>query len=499
MPITSNSARVYFSLLAVGVGIVIGVVSAWAKPTRKDAAPISPQWSMLTPALQRNMVNLHAKDIPALWSVEAGKQKNIKWSADVSSGFVGQPVVAHGKVYVNATNKEPRDPTIKGHRAVLMAFREADGAFLWQIAHPYPDAIAHEILHLGLLSTPAVDEHRLYYVTPACEVICADADKGTKLWRYDMMKQLGVSPCFANICSPLVVGDLVYVNTGNGRDDLGDLPAPNAPSFVALHKRTGKLVWQSNLPGKNIIEGSWSSPTCALVNGIPQVIFAGGDCVIYSFEPDTGKLLWKCDCLPTRRKLGGRETDPYFVGSPVVVGDRLYVGQGVAPESSAPPRYSHFLCLDITKKGDVSLKSYDAKDPKNKDSALVWAFGGLIAPPPARGRQAYFGPTMSTPAVHDGLVYIPELSGYLHCLDAKTGRRYWEHDFKTSVWSSPYWVDDRLYLATQDGEVCIFAPGKTGQLLTSMDMDEQMHTTPAAANGTLFLLTRSKLYAVAPR
>jgi hypothetical protein len=48
-----------------------------------------------------------------------------------------------------------------------------------------------------------------------------------------------------------------------------------APSFVALNKRTGKLVWQSNLPGENIIDGEWASPTFADHGGRSQVIFAG--------------------------------------------------------------------------------------------------------------------------------------------------------------------------------------------------------------------------------
>ena len=56
------------------------------------------------------------------------------------------------------------------------------------------------------------------------------------------------------------------------------------------------------------------------------------------------------------------------------------------------------LCLDITKSGDVSLKSYDAKAPINKNSALIWAFGGPIQPPPKKGPQTYFSSTVSTAA-----------------------------------------------------------------------------------------------------
>jgi outer membrane protein assembly factor BamB len=461
---------------------------------------------------QRNLINTIDKGTPTTWSVVENKLKNIKWVAEIGNRSYGGPIIADGKVYVGTTNSNPRDPNVKGQKAVLMAFQESDGKFLWQIAHEIPpDVTTGDALPQGLCSTPVVDGKFLYYMTPGCEVVCADVE-GKVTWTYDLHKQHKVVPHHLGNCSPLVVGDLVMVITGNGRDDSGEIPSPKAPSFVAINKNTGKLAWQSNLPGDKIIEGQFSNPTLAVVDGKPQVIFAGGDCVLYSFEPQSGNLIWKCDCLPERLKKGDRGIDNYIVATPVVAGDRLYVGLGVAPDGAHSPRYSHFLCLDITKKGDVSVKSYDAKDAKNKNSALVWAFGGPIDPPPARGRQAYFGPTISTASVHDGLVFVAELSGYMHCLDAKTGKRYWDHDFKTSVWGSPYYVDGKVYVNTQDGDVLIFAhskerqwyvngklrtpDGTKGDNATSANMDEALENTPVVANGVLFIATKTKLYAI---
>jgi outer membrane protein assembly factor BamB len=306
-----------------------------------------------------------------------------------------------------------------------------------------------------------------------------------------------------NICSPLVIGERVFVVTGNGRDEQGRLTAPQAPSFVALSARTGKLLWQSNLPGKNIIEGTWSNPVYADTSGRAQVIFAGGDGVLYSFAPDTGKLLWRCDCLPERRKPAEpngprRGIDNYLIATPVVVGDRLYVGLGLHPDHNVGTEHSYFLCLDITKKGDVSLRSYDAKATANKESALVWAFGGMIMPAPKKGRSAHFGRTVSTAAVHDGLVYVAEEKGYMHCLDALTGQRCWQHDLKESVLSSPLWVDGRIYLGT-DGSMVIYAHGRECKVIATIDMDHPIGSTPTAVNGTLFVASHRRLFAIAPR
>lgn len=447
----------------------------------------------------RNMANTVDKNIPAVFSAEEGKVKNIKWSVELGTRTYGGPVVADGVVYMGTNNGHPRDPKIeKKDKAVLMAFKESDGKFLWQIVHDIPnDETFEDGRSEGLCSTPYIEGKRLYYLTPASELVCAST-AGKVEWTFNMMKELKVVPFHLSYCAPLIVGDLVFVVTGNGRDKSGDLPSPKAPSFVAVNKNTGKLAWQSSLPGDKIIEGQWTNPSVAVVNGKPQVIFPGGDCVLYSFEPETGKLLWKCDCFPTRQKTPEKE-HIYFLATPVIVGDKLYIGLGVGPDAGCSPKFGYFLCLDVTKQGDVSLKSYDAKAAANKDSALVWAFGGMVDPPPAvgKGRKTYFGVTISTACVHDGLVFIPEESGYMQCLDAKTGVRYWEHDVKTAIWGSAYYVDGKVFVGTDDGEVIVFAASKEKKVLAKNSLDECIQATPLAVNGVLYINTRSKLYAIA--
>lgn len=483
---------------------------------KADAAKSGPStWPTFAGGPTRNMVNLIDKNLPTVFSAEEGKEKNIKWTANLGNVTYSGPVVADGKIFVGTNNARPRDPKIKDKdKAVLMAFNEADGKFLWQLVHEMSEASSWK--NFGLVSTPTVEGKRIYYTTPGCIVVCADTD-GKIQWQYDMMKELKVYPHHCAGSSPLVVGDLLMVITGNGVDEnTHKLQSPKAPSFVAFNKKTGKVVWQSSLPGENIIEGQWSNPALAVVNGKQQVIFPGGDAVLYAIEPETGNLIWKCDCNPTRKKKkdGDRKIDNYIVASPVIVGDRLYVGLGPMPEHDNRADVSYFLCLDITKKGDVSLKSYDAKDPANKDSALVWLFGGPIVPaPPLKDRQVNLGVICATAAVHDGLVYLAEEAGYLHCLDAKTGQRYWFHDFKEAMWGSALYADGKVYIATQGGEVYAFVAGKErkwyqdGKVYvpnggkkddkSSASLDEPTKGTPVIANGVIYITTTNKLYAIA--
>src|SRR4029077_7216797 len=135
--------------------------------------------------------------------------------------------------------------------------------------------------------------------------------------------------------------------------------------------------------------------------GKQQIIFPGGDAVLYGLDADSGKMIWKFQCHAELKKAEKqKQRTDYPIGTPVVAGDRAFVGLGVYPDGPGPaPAFSRFFCVDITKSGDVS---------GGKDSALAWSYGELVMPKPARGRRSTFRSTLSTAAVHDDLVYISE-------------------------------------------------------------------------------------------
>jgi outer membrane protein assembly factor BamB len=474
-------------------------------PAANSAAAVA---AMFGGSPGRNMVNLTDHNIPTDWSVAEGKQQNVKWSAKLGDKAYGGPVVSGGKVFVATNNKSPRDPTLKGDKGVVMCFRAADGKFLWQAVH---DSLADDIVKdakpEGIASTPAVEGDRLYYVSNRGELVCADVEgtpdgKAKFVWKLDMLKELGVFPHKLPNGSPLVAGDLVFVCTGNGVDE-DAVRAPQAPSFIAVDKKTGKVRWKDNSPGDNVMLGQWSNPAYAVVNGKAQVIFGGGDGWLYGFEAETGKPAWKFDCNPksAKTKSGPKADRNYLVGTPVVFDKKVYVGVGQEP--SLGSGVGHVWCIDITKSGDLSPvnDNYDPKAPENKNSGLVWHFGGA-ADPKAAGdadRDYNFGRTVSTCAVHDGLVYIAEVAGYLYCLDAKTGKKYWDHDLKAEVWGSPYLVDGKVYLGTGDGDVWVFAHGKEKKLVNKVEMENQIYSTPTAADGVLYVMSMKNLYAIAGR
>jgi outer membrane protein assembly factor BamB len=184
------------------------------------------------------------------------------------------------------------------------------------------------------------------------------------------------------------------------------------------------------------------------------------------------------------------------MATPVIYEDRCYIGVGANPDDG--PGAGHLWCIDITKTGDVTPadESYDPKSPKNKDSALVWHFGGKIVPSPARGRDSHFGRTMTMPAIKDGLLYTAELDGYFYCFDARTGKRHYEVDLRAGVWSSPYWVDNKVFLGTEDGELLVFAHGFKPRRLATIDAGPPIKAPVQVVDGVLYFMTNSELYAI---
>jgi outer membrane protein assembly factor BamB len=469
---------------------------------------------MLGGNASRNMVNTVEKNIPHEWNIKEGEQKNIKWIAELGTTSYGGPVVADGKIFVGTNNGKPRNPSIKGDKGVVMCFRESDGKFLWQAVHDkLPNPQENDWAQQGIASTPAVDGNRVYYVSNRCELVCANVEgkqrEADMIWQLDLrlapVPEKVVFPRFLANGSPLVVGDLVFTVTGNGvgEDSSGGrkVVSPQAPSFIAVDKNTGKLVWEDHSPGDKIMDGQWSNPACAQINGQDQVIFPGGDGWLYGFEVKTGKPIWEFDCNPKNAeyKPGGRGNRSYLMATPVVYENKVYVGVGQNPDDGVG--VGHLWCLDISKTGDLSPEVVpeggSAKAEPNKNSGVVWHFGGPA--PKGSNRDYVFGRTLSTCAIHDGLVYVAELDGFVHCLDAKSGQHYWEHDMKSAMWSSPYWVDGKVYIGNDDGDMYMFAHGKEKKQLGQIGMDRPIKTPAIAANGVLYIMTDTRLYAIAQK
>ncbi len=262
------------------------------------------------------------------------------------------------------------------------------------------------------------------------------------------------------------------------------MPIPYGPSLVAVNKNTGELVWDDATPGEKVLHGTWSNPSYAVIDGRPQVIFPAGDGWVYSFEPKTGKILWKFDANPKDSvwKLGGAGTRNNIISMAVIYDDKAYVGVGQDPEHGEAP--GHFYAIDPTLEGDVT------------DKAKIWSRDG----------EDFFR-TISSASIKDDVVYIADLSGFLYALNAQTGEHYWTYDVFAAIWGSTYVADGKVYLCDEDGDIVLIKEGNASKespdgpvpaeiLAEDLNMGAAVYTTPVAHDGTLFILSRNKLFAL---
>jgi len=498
------------------------------------------------------------KDIPTEWSPGEFDEKtgewnkesaeNVLWVGRLGSQSYGNPVIANGKVYVGTNNgagwlkRYPANIDL----GCLLCFDEKDGKFLWQhSSEKLPTGRVHDWPMQGICATPMVEGDRVWFVTSRGEVRCLDAegfydgendgpyqsevnqnkDEADVVWVFDMMGQLGVSQHNMCSCSVTTLGDILFVCTSNGVDESHiNLPAPHAPSFIAMDKLTGKVLWTDTSPGDNILHGQWSSPAYETLGGVAQVMFAGGDAWLYSFlaEPSAdgkAKLLWEFDANPKESKyiLGGRGTRNEIIGTPLINDGLVYLAVGQDPEHGEG--VGHLWCIDPTKRGDVSAElAFNVKDlnhplPKRRLQAVIKEDGDVAKPNPNSGVVWHYSEydqngdgkvefeetmhrTCGTATIKNGLLVIPDFSGLVHCVDAKTGKPYWTHDLFAATWGSALIVEDKVYVGDEEGKVTIFRLDKKKEVIAEIDMGNSVYSTPVVANDTLFIANKTHVFAI---
>ena len=477
-------------------------------------------WPMWGRTPDRNMVSPE-KGAPTEWSWDGEKGENIKWSAALGSQSYGNPTVSNGLVFVGTNNENAYDKNFTKDAGILAVFEEKTGKFLWQNLSPKLAAgRVNDWPFQGICCSPLVENNLLWYTTSRCETVCLDlspmqaGEKPKQVWKVDMMEQLGVFPHNMTSCSPVSHGDLVFVITGNGVDETHrNVPAPQAPSIVAFNKRTGEVKWAQNPPGGDVLHGQWSSPAVAEVNGRGQVIAPLGDGWVYGFDCETGEIVWKFDS--NNKNTIYPRTRNELIATPVVVENRMYIANGQDPEHGEGP--GHLWCIDISKKGDIS-KELEAGEDKpaeggellrpaggakkgkpNPNSGVVWDYEKFDANKDGKIRGIeQMHRTISTVVVYNGLVFAPDFSGFLHCLDAKTGQHQWTYDMEAAMWGSPLAVDGKIYLGDEDGDVAIFNATRDGgkEPIAEINMGSAIYGSPIYANGTLYIMGKDKLFAI---
>ncbi len=440
----------------------------------------------------RQTTVVQAGNPPVDWDTTTGR--NIVWSVELGNETFGRPVVVGDAVYVGTDNARHMNPAYRKEAGALIAFQAKDGTFLWQDLAPRVERGLREFLLPATTSAPYVEGNRLYYVTAECQLRCLDTQgfrdgenngryreevfqdnaAADIVWELDMCGSLGVYPHEATNSEVLPVGDLLMVSTSNGQNEGHTrVPSPRAPSLIAVDKRSGEVVWRAVGAGGQVLHGQWSSPVAAHVNGRMQVLFGGGDGWLRAYDAASGHEIWRFDGNPKDARWLPRPgvlSRSFILASPVFANGLVFVAMGQSPGHGNGPSFVY--AINPNGQGDVT------------ESRLLWTSREV-------GRVA------GTPIEKDGLLYVGDVGGTVHCLDAATGAQVWKQETNAAIWGCLLLAGDRLYVGNEQGTMTILRAGRRKELLAQIEMDAPLYSRPAVVGDALYLATASRLYLIA--
>lgn len=200
-----------------------------------------------------------------------------RWRIEMPPSYSG-PVVSTKKVFVTYT----RDEKYEG----VLALDRKSGNQLWKAEWEGAMKVADLGASMGswIRATPAYDGESLFVAGMPDMLVCIDSNTGKERWRVDFHARYKTPlPELGFVCSPLVMDDGVYVQA--------------ADSFVKVDKNTGKSIWRclerhEKVNDAGLGQGSYSSPSFAVINDRPQLLVANID-AIAGVDPSNGKILWQ--------------------------------------------------------------------------------------------------------------------------------------------------------------------------------------------------------------
>lgn len=209
--------------------------------------------------------------------------------------------------------------------------------------------------------------------------------------------------------------------------------------LMALNVATGETVWET----ERKVKISWASPILIPVNGKYQVVLSS-DPLVAGYDTETGRELWATNCM-----MGEVGPSPAF-------------GEGLV---FAGNEYARLVAINPA------------------DGKVVWENDEYL-------------PEVASPVVAGGLLFIGTSYGMLVCYDAKSGEKLWEHDSGAGYYASPVVADNKLFAMDMNGKMQIFALSKEKKLLAEPSMGEKITTTPAFAEGRIYIRGKNTLYCI---
>lgn len=373
-----------------------------------------------------------ATTVPTRWTEE-----DYNWRVDLPGVGHSSPVLWGQKLFVTWGDED------NGSR-VVACYDASSGEQKWTRTFPATTHRKHK-LNSFASPTPVVDADQVYIAwgTPDEIVLLALTHDGQSVWRRNLGKfraghGFGVSP-------------ILYADTLV-------LPIEHQDSvWTALDKNTGQDRWRVARNSKL----HYATPCIFSSPGQrEELIFTNWEHGICGADPANGTINWSLNVFDK----GHIESS---IASPIVVGDLVigvcgYLGYGYETVAVRPPS------------GDRAGENIAEQD------SVVWRI--------TRG-----APLCPTPVAKDNLLFLWSDGGIVTCVEVSSGKVHWQKRVGSNYYSSPVCVADHLYNLSVDGDCVVIKASADYELVARNDLGEGSHSTPAVANGTMYLRTFTQL------
>lgn len=366
--------------------------------------------------------------------VSWGPATNVLWKVAVAPGW-SSPIVLKGKVYLTAAREgDGKDISL---RAICLD--ESTGKVIWdeEVFRQHGRAPRPHPKNGHASPTPITDGEHLFVHFGHQGTACLDLE-GKVLWAN---RDLKYSPVHGNGGSPVLVDSLLVFSCDGG----------DRRFVVALDKATGKVRWKTDRSGDPPRKFSFSTPLVIEIKGRKQIISPGSD-VVCAYDAADGKEMW-------RVRYDGYSVIP-----------RPVFGHGLVFLSTSYNTPS-VLAIRPDGEGDVT------------DTHVAWT------------RKPGAPHTPSLLLVGDELYMVSD-GGQASCVDARTGKEYWQKRLGGAYSASPVFADGKIYFQSEDGVGIVVAAGTTFRQLGRNDLRERSLASYAVADGTLLIRTAKHLYRI---
>jgi len=157
---------------------------------------------------------------------------------------------------------------------------------------------------IGPRATPTVVGRRVYTLGATGVLNCLDILDGSEYWQRNILDDAGAENISWGMAgSPLVAGNLVFVNAGGG----------GGKAVIAYDRFTGDIVWANGNE-----QAGYCSPVLRRIHGVPQLLIFHGEGVT-AYNPNTGRQLWSYPWT---------NVSQINVAVPIVKDNRVFISSG---------------------------------------------------------------------------------------------------------------------------------------------------------------------------